>query len=414
MFFLISLAQLVASENWAVLVAGSKEYRNYRHQSDIFQTYQILIDRGFKKENIITFAYDDIINHPENPVPGKIFNLRKNINVYPGREAIDYRGENVTTANVISVLTGTPTATAPKVLKSTKKDNVFFFYNDHGTRGFLCMPKGNGPYLSAAKLKEAILEMKKKHLFKKLFVNLEACYSGSVARELEGISDVTSLCAANANESSYSYAYDSTIQTFRTNEFTYSFLKYITEHPKDKLEKLFEYAKSHVTGSEVQSFGDHKVPKNTDISEFLGVSEAINLDEINDEIYEETEHVSSLKTYIDYLKNRVKSAGTLLEKIDASQELFNELRRRAKSKKIFSRILAPFTTENAKELANDFPEHNIPWKCYENAIELYRERCGEVEEYEIEKIPAFAKICETQGEEKLLGRIEKVCPRKKW
>lgn len=46
------------------------------------------------KENIIVFAYDDIANSSENPVPGKVFNKpskTEGVDVYSGVE-IDYRG----------------------------------------------------------------------------------------------------------------------------------------------------------------------------------------------------------------------------------------------------------------------------------------------------------------------------------
>ena len=50
--------------NWAVLIAGSKDWVNYRHQADISHAYQILIKNYFKPENIIVFMYDDIANNP--------------------------------------------------------------------------------------------------------------------------------------------------------------------------------------------------------------------------------------------------------------------------------------------------------------------------------------------------------------
>ena len=51
---------LISCDNYAILVAGSNTYTNYRHQSDVFHHYHLLVDRGIKPENIIVFAYDDI------------------------------------------------------------------------------------------------------------------------------------------------------------------------------------------------------------------------------------------------------------------------------------------------------------------------------------------------------------------
>ena len=47
--------------NWAVIIAGSQGYYNYRHQSDISHAYHILVEEGgFPKENVITFMFNDI------------------------------------------------------------------------------------------------------------------------------------------------------------------------------------------------------------------------------------------------------------------------------------------------------------------------------------------------------------------
>ncbi|GJW23791.1 uncharacterized mitochondrial protein-like protein [Tanacetum coccineum] len=61
--------------NWALLVAGSNEYENYRHQADVCHAYQILKRGGLKDENIMVFMYDDIANHRYNPKPGAFLML---------------------------------------------------------------------------------------------------------------------------------------------------------------------------------------------------------------------------------------------------------------------------------------------------------------------------------------------------
>lgn len=79
---IITLVGLICTcalaENWAVLVAGSNTYSNYRHQSDVFHAYQILINNNFPENRIITFAYDDLAHNIKNPFKGKIFNKPSN------------------------------------------------------------------------------------------------------------------------------------------------------------------------------------------------------------------------------------------------------------------------------------------------------------------------------------------------
>jgi legumain len=73
-----------AGVRWAVLLAGSAGYGNYRHQADVCHAYQILKKGGLKDENIIVFMYDDIAHNPENPYPGTIINHPEGSDVYHG------------------------------------------------------------------------------------------------------------------------------------------------------------------------------------------------------------------------------------------------------------------------------------------------------------------------------------------
>lgn len=51
---------------WALLVAGSNGYYNYRHQADVCHSYHVLRNHGIPAANIITMMYDDIANHEVN------------------------------------------------------------------------------------------------------------------------------------------------------------------------------------------------------------------------------------------------------------------------------------------------------------------------------------------------------------
>merc|ERR1711915_997233 len=61
-------------EQWAVLVAGSKGWDNYRHQADVCHAYQVLHEHGLDDDHIIVMMYDDIAYNSQNPTKGKIIN----------------------------------------------------------------------------------------------------------------------------------------------------------------------------------------------------------------------------------------------------------------------------------------------------------------------------------------------------
>merc|ERR1719331_3485626 len=62
------------SDHWAVIVAGSNQFYNYRHQSDTCHAFQIMKANGIPEDQIIHIAYDDIADNVRNPFKGKIFN----------------------------------------------------------------------------------------------------------------------------------------------------------------------------------------------------------------------------------------------------------------------------------------------------------------------------------------------------
>ena len=55
-----ALTQAAASDHWAVIVAGSNGFYNYRHQSDTCHAYQVMKKNGIPEDQIIHLSYDDV------------------------------------------------------------------------------------------------------------------------------------------------------------------------------------------------------------------------------------------------------------------------------------------------------------------------------------------------------------------
>ncbi|PIO69027.1 peptidase C13 family protein [Teladorsagia circumcincta] len=186
---------------YALLVAGSNGFGNYRHQADVAHAYHVLIQHGVPADNIVTMMYDDVANDPKNPKPGELHNspdgpdYRKGMTVdYSNLPSLMFRTTSVNKVVFHAVLSG-DTVVAGKfpgsgrVLQSTKEDNVFIFYTDHGAYNVLGMPSGSPHAQSLGK-------------FHKISVYIEACESGSM---LTGMDDtfMNGLTASNASEDSY-------------------------------------------------------------------------------------------------------------------------------------------------------------------------------------------------------------------
>ena len=196
---LLLLVALAAAENWAVIIAGSNSWYNYRHQSNVAHQYQIYLDYGVKPENIIVFDYDDIPQYEANPFPGELYNL-------PGDDAkdyyknlvIDYRGKEITKQTLFNVLLGVEDGSGKKVLKSTSEDNVFINYYDHGAPNLICLINER---ISSDELQDVLMLMHKKQMYKKLVFYLEACDSATM---MEGFPDTLGIYVVTSTDSAVS------------------------------------------------------------------------------------------------------------------------------------------------------------------------------------------------------------------
>ncbi|EAX86851.1 Clan CD, family C13, asparaginyl endopeptidase-like cysteine peptidase [Trichomonas vaginalis G3] len=401
---------LSVSKQWAVLMAGSRGYNNYRHQADIFHIYDIIKTRGFPKENIITLAYNDVVRHKDNPYPGKIFATADHKNVYPGRENIDYTGQDANAENFFRVLLGD--THNGRALQSTAEDDVFVYYDDHGAPGLLCVPHNNGPEIYADNIASVISQMKKEKKFRNLFFVIEACYSGSVALNITE-PNVFIITAASDQQPSYSAQWDSRLHTFRSNEFTQNFLKYILEHPDGRLIDSANAAAERTVHSHVLSFGDMKLAK-LPLSTFLLNAEP---EEVNNEDSGDSENsvengASTHVAALEYLQRRLKETTSKEEANAIKGQIEHEVQRRARSDKIFDGITRRIVP-NGLPVGTKFVNY-IDYDCYRTAIEGFRTYCGEIDENELAKMNIFTHLCERTDKKTILEDIKKECPVIQW
>ncbi|KER20530.1 hypothetical protein T265_10943 [Opisthorchis viverrini] len=288
------------SKNWAVLVAGSESWINYRHQANVFHAYHVLRANKIPAENIITFAYDDIANNPKNPFKGKVFNDYEHEDVYQGvvidyrgkvcaqqncqfsffqsrnpfkgkvfndyehedvyqGVVIDYRGKDVKADIFAKVLKGDTKLEkkGKKVLKSGPDDNVFIFYTGHGALQAISFPYG---YLLATELNDILADMYFNKKYNKLVIYLDACSAGSLFRDLlpsdVGIFVVTS---SKENEESWSsFCNDKRIDICLATEYSYAWItdSEFNDLTKRTLDQQYEEVRRRTKDSHVMKYGE--------------------------------------------------------------------------------------------------------------------------------------------------------------
>ena len=120
-------------DNYAVLVAASEGWYNYRHQADVLGFYQYLKGKGYDDDHIILIMADDIANNELNPLQGVVRREIGGRNLYENVK-IDYKLGNLTLEDLKQILTGEPSEKYPVTLGSSENDNVLFFWSGHGTK----------------------------------------------------------------------------------------------------------------------------------------------------------------------------------------------------------------------------------------------------------------------------------------
>ena len=206
-FATAALAALAAATetHWAVIMAGSNTYSNYRHQADSHHAVKIMMENGIARENIIHLAYDDIADNYRNPFKGQLFNKptaagTPGVNVYD-KSDIDYSGSAVNKQNFLNVLLGDD-SNGP-ALKSDENSKVFVYFVDHGGAGLICTPQGSSDWIYADELDSTLQQMSDKKMFKELTFYLEACESGSMFPNLTDKENIYAITASNATQSSW-------------------------------------------------------------------------------------------------------------------------------------------------------------------------------------------------------------------
>ncbi len=245
-------------DKYAVVVAASTGWKNYRHQADALAMYHLLKDHGYDDDHIILIMEDDIAKNPDNPDKGEVRVEIGGKNLYSDsvHNAIDYKLSDLTYQDLIDLMSGkdekeNTKLKKGKLLPSTVNDNILFFWSGHGNSGTLYMNETKFP---AAGVKRMLEEMQKNGKYRKMFFVIEACYSGSVAQTCEGTKGVLFLTAANAGETSKADILDKELGTYLSNGFTRGFQQMIDKNPNVDLSELYYYVASQTVGSHARMY----------------------------------------------------------------------------------------------------------------------------------------------------------------
>ena len=383
---ILLILSIASASNWAVLVCGSNGFWNYRHHADVAHAYQIMKKGGIPEDHIITMMYNDVPFAEENPFPGELYNHPGNDipNVYEGI-VVDYQKEDVNPKTFMKVLLGDESA-GGKVLKSTKDDNVFLYFSDHGGFHNIAFPVGG--YVFSEDLLKMIQTMHGKQMYKKFVLYIEACVSGSMFTDLPEDLNVVAITAANDHESSWGWycnseavVKDKTLITCLGDEFSVSWMEHVDNgNRKESLNEQFKFVEMQVTKSHVSRYGDMSF-KDDPIGEYVGYS-------ISAEKYVEPQYsfmkwnsrdnkLMFIRAMIDYTSDEEQ-----LKWKAAEQE---EMKQRSAIEKYFASLTKKPRYYLVMDTVDDFA-------CYKRAINQFVEQFG-MSDYALKYYQVFANLC---------------------
>lgn len=391
--FAAGVAFAHGEHHWAVLVAGSNSYSNYRHQADVCHAYHVLIERGFHPEHIITMMYDDVAHDRQNPFPGKLYNfpwktMEEAVDVYSGC-AIDYRGKDVSPSKFSAVLKGDEATAKGRVLQSTADDHVFINFVDHGAVGLIAFPDPR-EVMHAKALMNVLEEMHKKKMYKQLTFYLETCESGSMFQGLlPKHLAAYAVTAANAKESSWgtycggeAKVAGKNIKSCLGDLFSVNWMADSdkTQASNESLADQYTTVKQQTAKSHVMRYGQTKHIGSEQVSDFEGTtgetpSQPTSLKKEGVELALASA-VDARDATLDSLYQIYLAEGTS----EAGEKLIKEIKARRAAKDLGLRLEAT-VAQNLANKVDTPPSDDVEWTeelldCHEQATAAFAASCG--------------------------------------
>ena len=239
-------------EKWALLVAGSCGWQNYRHQADVLAMYQLLKQSGYTDDHIVLIMEDDIAWNSANPNGGVVQVAVGGENLYHDL-LIDYHLSDLKPEDIGTILSGEVSERLPEVIQSTSTDNVLFFWSGHGNYQEFCWGDTDMS-LSASQLQQFVQLLSGKEQFRKLLCLVETCYSGSMLQVCEGVPGLLGITAASPWETSKADIFNGGLGVWMSNRFTSTLLETITDDPPVSLRDLYYKLFINTVGSHVMIY----------------------------------------------------------------------------------------------------------------------------------------------------------------
>lgn len=379
---------------WALLMATSKGYDNYRHQASIYHAYQLLYKHGIPEKRIVVMTYDDLANSSANPKPGIVVSRPGGYDCYKGVPK-DYTGDLVNPQNFLEILQGKKVkGGSGKVIASESTDHVFVNIVGHGAPGLIAF---HDDILHARVFVEVIKKMKIERKFAKMVIYVDASESGSMFDGLlPNDVNVYAVTSANNQEPAYACYYEVYRKTFLGTVFSVNWMDHSWRkdlHTATLLDQ-FTTVRKETNTSHVTQFGDLSI-NTLSLSEFQGPAK------LNPYVTTKLSYdaVPSGHVPIAILRRRLAKAYYASDKKSLKDQLRKALLNRSFLKNKVDDLVTFLARDNPHEadLLLNTRRRLTNFDCYEKAVDHFSDRCFSISKnpYALEHLHVLVNACDS-------------------
>ncbi|WJX87123.1 legumain [Trifolium repens] len=414
---------------WGFLVAGSREFENYRHQADVCHAYHVLKDGGLRDENIIVMMYDDIAFNSRNPSPGHIYNKPNGPDVYAGVPK-DYTGKDVNVQNIFNIIRGDGTylsGGSGKVLKTGPEDTIFIYFSGHGGERFMDIIND---MLWGEDLVGVLIKKRESNSVKKMVIYIEACQSGSMfdAYLKDNNTGIYATTASDVDEPSYPFycpnspdplPFGISVCIGDLYSITWMEDSESLERSTRTLQQQWSAVNERADLSYVMQYGDMNIVQDT-LDTYMGantINTTTATDNKSPRFNTTYKPLTSDEAKLLYLKHQLKIApnGTK-DHLKAQKDLDDEIAHRKRDDR---NVMLMWKHLFGKETSSDIMLASIHHRavdetnCLKMLTKTYKHFCGTFSIYGLKYVRAFAHMCSAGfSKEQMIEAVSYACPLK--
>ena len=247
---------------FALIVALSTGWQNYRHQADALAEYQLLRKNGLPDSRIVLVVADDLATDARNAEPGVVRNVAGGPDLRGGAQ-VDYRIGDLGGGELLAILRGERSERLPVVLDSGPGDDVYAFFVGHGSSEGMLVGSASAvagvttdeTVITAEQLASAAQAMFDRRRYRRLLIAVETCHGGLVGTRLTAPGTLL-IAGANPVESSFGANYDPSLGAWLADQFAFQLVETARSSPDLTLDALYRRLFLRVSGSHVSLYNN--------------------------------------------------------------------------------------------------------------------------------------------------------------